>query len=175
MIRNILACLAAYCLVSASHDPAWAEAQAGASSQAASSPQAPSTGQSNSLSPTANTSQPNASNSQVPATSKPGGPVNSSLPKRALGLVCGTVVGTPVCVVRKSIDEEAYAVNGMVSDTSKKKARMLAGFFWLPFAVFTGAVEAPVFAARNSLKAEEPFSKEQFSLSDVQPKAPATP
>jgi hypothetical protein len=96
----------------------------------------------------------------------------ASLPKKALGLVFGAVVGTPVCVVRKTIDEEKYGINGMIGTTNKKSAQVAAGIFWAPFALFTGTVESPVYSAIHSLNADEPFSKEQFSLGDVKPKAP---
>jgi hypothetical protein len=42
-----------------------------------------------------------------------------------------------------------------------------AGAFWLPFALATSIMEAPVYAVRNSWMAEKPFSKEQFSLGEM--------
>ena len=97
----------------------------------------------------------------------------ASLPKKALGLVVGAIVGTPVCVVRKTIDEEKYGINGMIGTSDKKSAQVAAGIFWAPFALFTGTVESPVYATIHSLNADEPFSKEQFSLGDVKPKSQA--
>jgi hypothetical protein len=78
-----------------------------------------------------------------------------------------------VCIVRKSIDEEKCGINGMIGTNDNKAAQVAAGVFWFPFAAFTGAVESPVYAAINSLRADEPFTKQQFSISNVNPKAPA--
>jgi hypothetical protein len=125
--------------------------------------------------PPTDTSAPKAvvSGAAPPAPAKKTPTNKECLAKRVLGFTVGAVVGAPVCVVRKSIDEEKYGIAGMIGNTDNKSAQVSAGAFWLPFAVFTGTVEAPVYSIMNSLKADEPFSKAQFSLSDVNSKAPA--
>ena len=159
MIKTGFLCLTAS-IVSTFTVPAWGEMEA-----------APSTPPD--LSKETTTSQPvttPAADSNPKTTSGPKPPVA----KRVLGIVVGTVVGTPVCVVRKTIDEEKYGINGMIGTSNNKKAQVAAGLFWAPFAVFTGAVESPAYAAINSLNAtDEPFTKSQFSLSDVKVKVPA--
>lgn len=87
------------------------------------------------------------------------------LPKRALGVVCGTIVGTPVNVIRRPIAEEKYGIRSMVKDTEKKRLTIPAAIFYFPFAVTVGVLESPASALKRSvLNADKPFSKEQFSL-----------
>src|SRR5579883_3323275 len=65
-----------------------------------------------------------------------------SAPKAIAGFFAGAIVGTPVCVVRKSIDEENDGIQGMVGNTDKARFKIPAGIFWLPFATVTGTLEA---------------------------------
>jgi hypothetical protein len=94
-------------------------------------------------------------------------PPSASVPKRILGAVVGTVVGTPICFVRGSIADEKSAIQGMVGDTDNKVALYSAGAFWLPFGIATGFLSSPFCALKHSMSnTDKPFSKEQFSLND---------
>jgi hypothetical protein len=92
------------------------------------------------------------------------------LPIKVLGFVTGAIVGTPICMVRKSIDEQKYAIDGIVGDHDTKVWKFCAGTFWLPFSVVTGVAESPVSSTFISFKnSDKPFSKSQFSIADVHP------
>ncbi len=75
----------------------------------------------------------------------------SSLPKKVFSVATALLVGTPVCIVRRSKYEVWYGVNGMVGDSASKGKKVLAGIFWFPFAVVTGTCEAPFDALANGL------------------------
>ena len=86
----------------------------------------------------------------------------STLPKKIFGVATALVIGTPVCVVRRSKYEEWYGVHGMIGDSDSKCKKVLAGTFWLPFAMITGTLEAPFDATTNSIMYPA-FSKDQLS------------
>jgi hypothetical protein len=99
-------------------------------------------------------------------TNKVGGPAkHSSLAKKFLGVMTGVIVGTPVCMVRKPMDEDKYAVADLTGNSTKAKAVVPTAIFWAPFSAVGGILEAPFCAVNNSLvNYDKPFSKEQFSL-----------
>lgn len=89
----------------------------------------------------------------------------ASFPLRLIGVAAGFAIGTPICGIRKPIDEEKYGVDDMTGGSDKKRTVIPAKIFWAPFAVVSGALEAPFFAFNNALvNYDKPFSKEQFSL-----------
>jgi hypothetical protein len=90
---------------------------------------------------------------------------HSSLAKKFLGVMTGAVVGTPVCMVRKPMDEDKYAVSDLTGNSKKGRAVVPTAVLWAPFSAVQGVLEAPFFAFNNSLvNYDKPFSKEQFSL-----------
>jgi hypothetical protein len=95
-----------------------------------------------------------ASDSKTANSSK-----HSGLAKDFFGVLTGVVVGTPVCMVRKPMDEDKYAVSDLTGNSKKGRA------VWAPFSAVQGVLEAPFYALNNSLvNYDKPFSKEQFSL-----------
>ena len=90
---------------------------------------------------------------------------HSSFAKKFLGVVTGVIVGTPVCMVRKPLDEDKYAVADLTGNSDKGRAVVPTTVLWAPFSVVGGILEAPFCAFNNSLvNYDKPFSKEQFSL-----------
>ena len=85
-------------------------------------------------------------------------------PAMVAGVILGSIVGTPVCFVRRLKHDEVQGTQGITGDSENKLLLVPAGAFWLTFALATSIMEAPVYAFRNSWMAEKPFSKEQFSL-----------
>jgi len=109
--------------------------------------------------------QPTAVTSNVPAKKTP---ANVPFHKKFVSFLAGTVVGVPVCMVRRSKYEDWYAVHGMVGDSDNKLARATLGTLWFPFAVVTGVCEAPFDGAINAFRnTDKPFSKDQFSLGEL--------
>jgi hypothetical protein len=90
---------------------------------------------------------------------------HSSFGKKLFGVISGIAVGTPVCMVRKPMDEDKYAVADLTGNSTKGRAVLPTAVIWAPFSVVQGVLEAPFFAFNNSIvNYDKPFSKEQFSL-----------
>lgn len=87
------------------------------------------------------------------------------MPRRAAGFVVGSVVGTPVCLVKRLAINEAAGAHALVGQKTKSLFLLVpAGIGWLPYAAIGSTVEAPCYSVRNSWLAKEPFGQEQFSL-----------
>jgi hypothetical protein len=177
MAKQILSVITLACALSAAVTPAWPEDLGQVDSPPAQAPLAAS-------SPALNTSAP-----LVPATasaparaSAPAAASTSALPSQKLGAriaslplfiagcACGTVVGTPICFVRKFPSEFhnlAYGFVGSITDNKSKWLSIPAGIAWLPFSGTATLMEAPVYAFKDAYMAEKPFSKEQFSLGQI--------
>ena len=77
------------------------------------------------------------------------------------------IIGTPVCAVRKPIDEEKYGIDSLSGGNKRGKVVVPSAIFWAPFSTAAGVLEAPFWALNNSLvNLNEPFSKEQMSLKE---------
>lgn len=86
----------------------------------------------------------------------------SSLPKKVFSVATALVIGTPVCIVRRTKYEEGYGVNGLIGNSDNKCKKVLARVFWSPCAVISGTLEAPFDAFANGLMYPA-FSKDQLS------------
>jgi hypothetical protein len=100
--------------------------------------------------------------STIKANNASGSPAHASLPKKCLSTLAAAVIGTPVCVVRRTKYEEWYAAHGMVGDSDSKILKALAATFWFPFAAIDGTAEAPFDAVANGLMYPA-FSQDQMS------------
>ena len=97
-----------------------------------------------------------------------------SAPKRLAGVCFGVVVGTPICFMRKLPQELKEGAEGLAGSIVEDKGSanpflIPAGLVWAPCAVLMTALEAPAYAFRDAYMAERPFSKESFSLSQLDP------
>jgi hypothetical protein len=96
----------------------------------------------------------------------------SAVPANAAGFLFGTVVGTSVCMVRKfpqELREQAHTIAGSFSDKESKLLLVPATIVGIIPAGFLSFLEAPVYSFRDAWMAEKPFSKEQFSLTALDP------
>lgn len=93
--------------------------------------------------------------------------------KSIVGFCAGAIVGTPICFLRKFPSEVSEGAHGFVgSITSNDNNKLLlvpACVAWLPVAGVVSALEAPGFALKDAYTADKPFSKEQFSLGQMEP------
>jgi hypothetical protein len=97
------------------------------------------------------------------ASGSTGSPATKASPgKKLFSIIAATVIGTPVCMVRRTKYEESYGVKGMIGDSDRKASKLLAGVFWLPNAIVCGVAEAPFDAFANALMYPA-FSKDQLS------------
>jgi hypothetical protein len=92
-------------------------------------------------------------------------PKHYSIATKLLGVATGIIVGTPICMVRKPLDEDKYAVADLTGNSHNGRAVVPTAALWAPFAAAQGILEAPFWAVNNSLvNYKKPFSKNQFSL-----------
>jgi hypothetical protein len=92
----------------------------------------------------------------------------SKAPVRIASVCAALVVGTPVCFVRKLPQEAKQGAEGLAGsifgETHNRFLLIPAGLLWFPAASAISAMEAPGYALRDAWMADQPFSKEQFSL-----------
>jgi hypothetical protein len=93
------------------------------------------------------------------------------MPKTIAGVCSGIVIGTPVCFIKKLPQETLEGGRGFVGsiipNENNKLLLIPACAAWLPVATVMAAIESPGYALRDSWMAEKPFSKEQFSLTEL--------
>ncbi len=115
------------------------------------------------------TADPNTSNAQAGSGASP----IVSLPKAIAGFVTGVVVGTPICYFRKFPKEVTAGAHGLVgsivTNEDDKHLFVPACVAWLPVALVITAAEAPAYAVKDAYTAQKSFSKEQFSLGELDP------
>lgn len=96
-----------------------------------------------------------------------------ALPMAVAGFCAGAVIGTPISFLRKFPKEVTQGAHGFVgsigNNDSKKLLYVPACVMWLPIAGCVAALEAPGYGLRHAYTAEKPFSKEQFSLGEMDP------
>jgi len=94
-----------------------------------------------------------------------------ALPKAIAGFCAGAIIGTPICFVRKfpkELNDGAHSFVGSIADNDNKKLLFVPAYVaWIPFAGFISLCEAPALAIKGAYTAEKPFSKEQFSLGEL--------
>jgi hypothetical protein len=100
-----------------------------------------------------------------------------TLSRAVAGFCAGFVVGTPVCFVKRLVSETDYGahemVGGFTDDKSDSKLILVpVTIMWLPAATLTAFMEAPCDSFKHAIEADEPFSKEQFSLNDFEKSDP---
>jgi len=96
----------------------------------------------------------------------------ASVPKAIAGFCAGFVVGVPVCFAKKLPQEAiegARGVLGSISDKAEDNKFLLGTTFAIclvPAGLVT-CLDAPMYSLRNAWMADKPFSKEQFSLTEL--------
>jgi len=103
-----------------------------------------------------------AASANSPPAGKTSQATKASLPKKVFSVATAFIVGTPVCVVRRTKYEEWYGVNGLIGNSNNKCKKVLARIIWFPCAVICGTGEAPFDALANGLMYPA-FSKDQLS------------
>lgn len=103
------------------------------------------------------------------ASSKSSSGGSAAVPARFASFVVGSVVGTPVAMVRKSKQEIVTATRDLVGDTNNKFLLGAGGFLGVPAGLISGFFEGPVYGVMDAWKgsADEPFSAETFSMGDM--------
>lgn len=119
----------------------------------------------------ANAKDEDAAISIAQASGKSGkGSGDSSFATQFSSFVVGTVVGTPIAAVRKTIQDTRSGIKDITGENKWLKILLFVPgtIISVPFACVSGPVEGAYFGTRNSLvHANEPFSKDAFSLGDM--------
>jgi hypothetical protein len=89
-------------------------------------------------------------------------------PARAVSFILGAAVGIPVAIVRKTPGEVVTATKDLVGETDNPFILVPAGMvFGVPAGLLSGTLLGTFVGAKNALFSDEPFSKESFSLDDL--------
>jgi len=90
-------------------------------------------------------------------------------PVRLAWFSAGTVIGTPIAMVRKTVDNTVDTHKSLSEKSEHKVLKAGACLVALPVGVFTGTLEGLYLGVENSWKNsnEPPFKKEMFSLGEL--------
>ena len=117
-----------------------------------------------------------ADQNQTPATnstSKVKAGDLARVPLHLVGFCFGSVIGVPICFARKlpqEIKEGGEGLAGSIKENSDNKLLLYPSMaVWLPCALVLTSLEAPFYSIKDAWMAERPFSKEQFSLGELDP------
>lgn len=119
-----------------------------------------------------------AADGAAPAESKPaakpakksgGGGGGSNFAARSASFAVGMVFGTPIAIVRKTGQEIVQGTKDLVGDTDNWFILAPAGVVATPFGCVSGGAGGVLSGIKNAWtgSADEPFSKEAFSLGDM--------
>jgi hypothetical protein len=123
-------------------------------------------------SPDAAATAPNGKTPAKPAKSAKGG-ATAALPARVAGFTAGVIVGTPICIIRRTHLEIKQGEHDLIGDVDtwwKKGLFVFPGLLMaVPYGGISGGVGGCMYSVRNAWQnsKDEPFSKDSFSLGDV--------
>lgn len=92
----------------------------------------------------------------------------TKFPMTMTSFVAGTVLGTPIAVGRKVMNNTKETCDNMAGDKGMAM-KAACGVVALPVGLFTGSLEGMYLGPKNALynSGESPFSKDCFSLGDL--------
>ncbi|MBA3993426.1 MAG: hypothetical protein C0469_07855 [Cyanobacteria bacterium DS2.3.42] len=96
---------------------------------------------------------------------------NASLPLRVTSLLAGIVIGAPVASFRRAIGEDSEAAETVTYGKKHSGLKFAARVVLLPVCLLPGAIEGVSYAVENSCKycGTAPLSKQSFSLGKLGP------
>lgn len=95
-------------------------------------------------------------------------PTAVTVASRLSSMAVGSVVGLPICMVRRSQEETIIATKELVGDTKHKWLYAAAAPLGFLGGTVSGVFQGIVFAPYHAIKySDQPFSKEVFSLGDA--------
>src|SRR5271170_133026 len=94
---------------------------------------------------------------------------DGNVAKRMAAFLTGVVVGTPIAVVRKTIQCTVSDTKELVGENRNPFFLVPAGMLAFPWGLFSGGVEGLYDGVADSWvnSADKPFSKESFSLGEM--------
>ncbi len=93
----------------------------------------------------------------------------SNFAARSASFAAGVVFGTPIAIVRKTGQEIVQGTKDLVGDTGNWLLLAPAGVIATPFGCVSGGAGGVLSGIKNARtgSADEPFSKDAFSLGDM--------
>lgn len=89
------------------------------------------------------------------------------MPIKGASVAAAMVIGLPVAIVRKSCENSKEQTNKIAGDDANIAMKGLSALVGLPIGIVSGAIDGGQAGFKNSLKCDKAFSKEQFSLGDL--------
>jgi len=96
-------------------------------------------------------------------------------PLNAASIAAGIVAGTPIAIVRKTGRQYMGCVKEFKKDSNTYK--FWGAVYSAPVAVTAGLIKGAIYGPKNALhySVDKPFSKDAFSLGDLEENMPAKP
>lgn len=112
---------------------------------------------------------PESKPASAPAKKSGGGGGGSNIAARTASFAAGVVFGTPIAIVRKTGQEIVQGTKDLVGDTGNWFILAPAGIIATPFGCLSGGAGGVLSGVKNAWtgSADEPFSKDAFSLGDM--------
>ncbi len=89
------------------------------------------------------------------------------MPLKGASVATSMVVGVPVAIVRKSAQNTKEQTQKVAGDNANPFMTGFAAIVGLPIGMVSGAIDGSQSGFKNSLKCDKAFSKEQFSMGDL--------
>lgn len=89
------------------------------------------------------------------------------MPIKGASVATSMVIGVPVAIIRKSAENTKDQTKKIAGDNANPVMTGLSALVGLPIGLVSGTIDGSQAGFKNSLKCDKPFSKEQFSLGDL--------
>ena len=89
------------------------------------------------------------------------------MPMKGASVATSMVVGIPVAIVRKSTEATKDQTKKVAGDNANPVMTGFSALVGLPIGIMSGTIDGSRTGFKNALKCDKPFTKEQFSLGDL--------
>ncbi|MBI1271087.1 hypothetical protein GC174_11710 [bacterium] len=109
---------------------------------------------------------------QSPARADAGEAMETAVkvPVALTAFTLGTIIGTPVAVLRKSFTNSMETTNQVAGEDSNPVFKMGGALIGVPIGIFTGSLEGLYLGPKNAVVGsggDQPFSADTFSLGEL--------
>ncbi len=89
------------------------------------------------------------------------------MPLKGASVATSMVIGIPVAIVRKSAEATKEQTKKVAGDKANPVMTGFSALVGMPIGIMSGTIDGTKKGFKNSLKCDKPFTKEQFSLGDL--------
>ncbi len=109
---------------------------------------------------------------QIPASADAGDAMETAVkvPVAVTAFTAGTIIGTPIAVLRKFFGNTVETTNQVAGEDSNPVFKMGGALVGLPVGLFTGTLEGLYLGPKNAVVGsggDQPFGADTFSLGDL--------